>query len=251
MGKRNKPQNPKGGHMKTKLDYTERTIFVGIDVHKKTYSVAVICESVLVKKDTMMAEPEKLGAYLKKYFPGAKIKSAYEAGFSGYVLHRYLKKQEIENIVVHAASIETNANNKVKADKRDALKIATQLAAGRLRGIHIPSEEAQDKRELTRLREDLVKEKTRIAVKLKSKANYYGLLGPEETLKISKKWIEKILKKPLPTNLLFTLNTLFDQWTNLAQKIKEVDAERQERAYLQERERSRPNCSKNFIKRAR
>ena len=216
--------------MKNKLNYTGKTIFVGIDVHKKTYSVAVICENMLVKKDTILAQPEKLGAYLKKYFSGAKIKSSYEAGFSGYVLHRYLEKQGIENIVVHAASIEISANNKVKTDKRDALKIATQLSAGRLRSIHIPSEETEDKRELTRLREDLVKEKTRVTVKLKSKANYYGLLCPEEKLKVSKKWIEKILKKPLPTNLFFTLNTLFDQWTNLTQKIKEIDAKLKEQA---------------------
>ncbi len=82
---------------------------------------------------------------------------------------------------------QTSANNKVKTDKRDALKIATQLSVERLRGIYIPSEEMQDKRELTRLREDLVKEKTRVAVKLKSKANYYGLLEPEEMMKVSEK----------------------------------------------------------------
>lgn len=223
--------------MKTKLDYTGKTIFVGIDVHKKTYSVAVICEGELVKKDTMIAKPEKLGTYLKKHFVEAEIKSAYEAGFSGYVLHRYLLEQGIQNIVVHAASIETSANNKVKTDKRDALKIATQLSAGRLHSIYIPSEEMQDKRELTRLREDLVREATRVAVKLKSKASYYGLLGPEETLKVSEKWMKKIVETPLPPNLFFSLNTLFDHWKNLKQKIKEIEAKLKEQAQEDKNER--------------
>ena len=66
-----------------KHDYTEKTIFVGIDVHKKTYAVAITCDKVLTKRGVVPANPEKLIAYLDKYFPGAQIKSAYEAGFSG------------------------------------------------------------------------------------------------------------------------------------------------------------------------
>ncbi|MFQ5729460.1 MAG: IS110 family transposase, partial [Waddliaceae bacterium] len=73
-----------------KYDYKGKTIFVGIDVHKKTYSVTVMCDGALVKRDTMPAHLERLVTYLKKYFPGAVIKSAYEAGFSGFGLHRHL-----------------------------------------------------------------------------------------------------------------------------------------------------------------
>ena len=38
-------------------DYTGKTIFVGMDVHKKTYSVTAICDGVIVKRDTLKAEP--------------------------------------------------------------------------------------------------------------------------------------------------------------------------------------------------
>ena len=68
--------------MKTNHTYIGKTIFVGIDVHKKTYSVAVVCDKQLIKRDTMPALPQKLVDYLKKYFAGARIFSAYEAGFS-------------------------------------------------------------------------------------------------------------------------------------------------------------------------
>ena len=37
-------------------DYTGKTIFVGMDVHKKTYSVTAICDGVIVKRDTLKAE---------------------------------------------------------------------------------------------------------------------------------------------------------------------------------------------------
>jgi transposase len=58
---------------------------------------------------------------------------------SGFWLHRALTAQGVSNIVVHAAAVEVSARDRVKTDKRDSLKIAQQLAAGRLRGIRIPT----------------------------------------------------------------------------------------------------------------
>ncbi len=55
------------------------------------------------------------------------IETAYEAGFSGFVLHRILEKAGINNIVVNPGSIEVAVHNRVKTDKTDAVKIATLL----------------------------------------------------------------------------------------------------------------------------
>ena len=209
--------------MKVKHDYTGKKVFVGIDVHKKTYSVAVVCDKVLVKKDTMPAEPRKLVQYLQKHFIGAKIKSAYEAGFSGFVLHRELLRGGIDSIVVHAASVEVGARDRVKTDKRDALKIAVQLEAERLEGIFVPSPEMEDRRELTRLRATLVKDKNRYALRLKHKAHYYGFVGPTDTIKVCKKWIEQIEKKTMAPGIKEAINYLVGLWKALAEKIKEVD----------------------------
>ena len=74
-----------------------------------------------------------------KYFQGGRIRTVYETGFSGFVLHRELVKQGINNIVVHAAGVEVAVNNRVKTDKRDAQKLAALLEAGRLKGIGIPT----------------------------------------------------------------------------------------------------------------
>ena len=52
-------------------------------MHKKTYTVTAICEKEIVKRDTLAAYPEQLIKYIKKYFKGGKIYTAYEAGFSG------------------------------------------------------------------------------------------------------------------------------------------------------------------------
>lgn len=100
--------------------YAGKEVFVGIDVHKKTYSVAAQVDGVCVKKWTTAASPKGLAEQLLKFFAGANIHTAYEAGFSGFVLHRELVKHGIDSIVVHAAAVEVAVNNRVKTDKRDA-----------------------------------------------------------------------------------------------------------------------------------
>lgn len=209
--------------MKDKHDYTGKNIFVGIDVHKKTYSVATICDGELVKRDSIKAYPENLVKYLDKYFGGASIKSAYEAGFSGFGLHRLLIESGINNIVVNAASIEIGARDRLKTDKRDALKIALQLAANRLEGIFIPSIEMEDRREVTRLRDTLVKDRNRYAVRLKHKVHYHGLIEPDDGKRISKRWIAEIKAKELRPGVRYALEKLIKQWEVLSEEIKEID----------------------------
>lgn len=209
--------------MKNAYVYTGKTIFVGIDVHKKTYSVAVMCDGVLVKRDTMPALPQRLADYLLKYFSGAEIYSAYEAGFSGFGLHRFLCEKGIKNIVVHAASIEIASRDRVKNDKRDALKIAAHLSKGSLKGIFVPTPEMEDKRELTRLRSTFVKDRNRIAVRLKHKANYYGLIGPQDSKKVSTQWIKKIRENEMKPGLKYVMGALIEEWESLNLKIKELE----------------------------
>ena len=120
-------------------NYSGKIVFLGIDVHKKTYALTAICDGQIVKRDTLKADPDTLVTYCSKYFHEARIKSAYEASFCGFHLHRHLVKEGIENIVVDAAGIEVAAGDRVKTDKRDSLKLATHLSQGRLQGIRIPS----------------------------------------------------------------------------------------------------------------
>ena len=175
------------------IQCTGKTIYVGIDVHKKSYSVSVMCERTLIKRDKLIACPEVLLEYLRK-FNADCIKSAYEAGFCGFYLHRILIANDIENIVVNPASIETSAKDCVKTDKRDSLKIATQLADGRLTSVFIPSEKREDKRILTRLRDQFVKARNRTACHIKSSLHLRGLIDPLAKPRVSNKWLKSVEK---------------------------------------------------------
>ena len=102
-------------------------------------------------------------ASLPRWFPGATLYSVYEAGFSAFVLHRVLTKAGISNIVVNPASIAVAANDKVKTDRRDAKKLAIDLADGRLRGIYVPTEAEELARLLPRTRAQIVEHRATIA----------------------------------------------------------------------------------------
>jgi transposase len=192
-------------------DYTNKTIYLGIDVHKNSYSVTLISDGTVIKRDKLIADPEVLLKYLNN-FKGARIKSAYEAGFCGFYLHRFLIAHNVDNIVVHPASIEVGSRDFVKTDKRDSLKIATQLSAGRLSCVFIPSEIREDKRHLTRLREQFIKKKVAVACQIKSLLHLHGLIEPQVRLRISNIWLDKILKRKMKENTKFTLEKLIQTW---------------------------------------
>lgn len=211
-------------------DYTGQSIFIGIDVHKKTYSVTAICDKKMVKRDTMSACPNKFIAYCFKFFPGASIYSAYEAGFSGFYLHRQLIEKGINNIVVHASSIEIASRDRVKTDKRDSLKIATQLSEGRLKCIHIPSVEREAFRSVSRLREKLIKDRTRVGVQIKSFLNLNGLLTYQDKKKVSRKWIKNLCEVLDDSEIFFNLKMMAKRWLEIDQAIVEVESRLKQQA---------------------
>lgn len=204
-------------------NYNGKKVYLGIDVHKKHYSVTAICEGQVVKKDRLSAQPEGLVSYYKKYFPGAEIESAYEAGFSGFHLHRHLENHGAKNHVIHAAGMEIAVGDKVKTDKRDSLKLGIQLSVGRLEGIFVPSKEREDFRTITRLRDSFLKQRIRFGCQLKSLLFLQGMIPYDHKQKVSAKWIKSILAEEMSPDIQYAVNQYANQWLQITAKIKEID----------------------------
>lgn len=207
-----------------RTDYMGKDVFVGIDVHKKSYTVYCICEREGVKSWSMKSMPSQLIGQLQDYFSGARIHTVYEAGFSGNVLHRALKEAGIDSIIVNPGSIETASRDKVKTDKRDAKKLAEQLSDGRLRCIYIPSIEEEHLRLHTRLRATLVGDRTRITCRIKSKLFQFGYVESlEDDKAASKDWIKAIRRAEYPDELKDVLDYFCEEWLRLTKAINELD----------------------------
>jgi len=197
---------------------------MGIDVHKNTYSVSVVCNKVLIKRDTLEANPKIFLEYCKN-FKDAHIKTAYEAGFCGFHLHRILIANGIDSIVVNPGSIATSSRDSVKTDKRDSLKIAIDLSDERLSCVYIPSVKREDKRNLTRLREQIVKQKMRVACQIKSLLHLHGLIKAYSNPRVSNVWIEKVNKMKMGTNCHFRIQMLSQTWRYFNSQLKLTNKE--------------------------
>jgi len=204
------------------LSYIGRIVYVGVDVHKDTYTVTCVCNKQIVKTATVQAEPAGLAASLLRWFPGATLYSAYEAGFSAFVLHRALTTAGITNIVVNPASVAVAANEKVKTDRRDAKKLAIDLADGRLRGIYVPTEEEELARLVPRTRAQIVEHRATIARQIKAKLHQFGLSAPSSRRMISNRYLREIAAWSLPPDLRVSLTLLAEQWRFATRQLIEI-----------------------------
>lgn len=162
-----------------RIDFTGKTIHVGIDVHQKDYQVAKVHDGICLGNHRMSANDDALIKHLRSHYPGANFKCVYESCAWGFNLQRKLTAAGIECIVVHAADVSTSdKERKRKTDKVDALKLARSLAAGDLKAIHVPEEMIQKERNLIRYRSRLVSDINRSKNRLKSLLKYQGIEIP-------------------------------------------------------------------------
>lgn len=176
-----------------KLDFTGQIIYIGLDVHKKSWTVTIYCMGIILRTMSMPPIPEKLAGYLRKNYPNARYLSVYEAGFCGYWIDRKLRALGIENIIVNPADIPTKQKERRrKTDKVDSKKLARELSNNNLDGIYIPSQENESIRALSRLRRQTVKDQTRLKCRIKSLLHYLGIELPENSE--MKYWSGKFIK---------------------------------------------------------
>lgn len=214
---------------KAMVSYAGKDVFIGIDVHRRFYVITSICDGQVSKSCRIPAEPKHAVNFVKKYFGGAKVKSCYEAGFSGFVLHRELDEAGIQNIVVHAAAVEVSSRDRVKTDKRDSQKLAAQLASGRLRGIRIPSKEEELARVISRCREQVKSAITRTRLQIRMKLHQFGLMDREEKRVLSQRMAKDILLRGAPLELKLSIETLLSNWESMLVQKRKLEKELRKR----------------------
>jgi transposase len=166
---------------KTTIDFTGKTIYVGIDVHKKDWQVGQFHSGLVLGNHRITGNSEELIGFLKKRYPGATLKCVYESCAWGFNLQRQLTSAGIDCIVVHAGDVPgSDKEKKNKTDKVDAARLARNHAAGLLKAIHVPDEELQKERNLMRFRKKLVGNLTRSKNRLKSLLKFQGIDIPEK-----------------------------------------------------------------------
>jgi transposase len=136
------------------------TLFIGLDVHKESISVACVpddrrAEVVFVGRiGARAADVDRLLRRLQDRAESLVV--AYEAGPCGYALYRQLTRRGVTCLVVAPSLIPRKAGDRVKTDRRDAVTLARLLRSGDLGSVYVPSVEDEAIRDLARAREDTV-----------------------------------------------------------------------------------------------
>jgi transposase len=135
---------------------SEGTRFVGLDVHKASISVAVADRyGDPADHGTIANDPQSVRRLVQRLGDsGHRLAVAYEAGPTGYALHRQLTAMGIECLVVAPSLIPVRPGDRIKTDRRDAAKLARLLRSGDLVAVWVPDEAGEALRNLVRARDD-------------------------------------------------------------------------------------------------
>jgi transposase len=128
--------------------------WVGLDVHARESTFAVFDQGsgeVLTRR--VGGRPHELLAWLRGI--DAPMRAVYEAGPTGYGLARRAGAEGLDVRVCAPGHSDRRPADRVKTDKRDAIRLARLLAAGELTLVTVPSPDHERLRDLVRCREDI------------------------------------------------------------------------------------------------
>lgn len=130
------------------------TRLVGLDVHaRQTHAAILRLDSGELGVSRLRMAPLEVVSALEKLGPG--VMAVYEAGPTGFELARAGQARGIDVRVVAPGSIPKGSGDRVKTDRRDAIRLVRLLAAGELTFAFVPTIENEHFRDLVRCIEDI------------------------------------------------------------------------------------------------
>ena len=204
-----------------------RSRYIGLDVHRATIAVALADEEGPPSSyGTIPNEASSIRKLMTRLGGAdAQLHVAYEAGPTGYALHRQLTKLGIECMVVAPSLIPVRPGDKVKTDRRDALKLARLLRSGDLTPVWVPDEEHEALRSLVRSRADAKVDELRAKHRLSKFLLRQGAQPPVGTRNWSERyfqWLRLLEFEHLADRIVFA--DYLAEVTAAGERIKRLEA---------------------------
>ena len=202
--------------------------FVGLDVHGETITVATAeaYGGEVKVVGTIRNRPEDITKAMRRLSSEDTLFCCYEAGGCGYTLQRQLSGMGIACVVVAPSLIPAKPGDRVKTDRRDAIKLARLLRSGDLTSVWVPDEEHEALRELTRARQLAVDDQTRARNRVNKLLQRLGVRRPKPMAPWEKKhrlWLSTIqLAQPLQQLVLEEYLRAVDQAAERVERLTEA-----------------------------
>lgn len=211
------------------------TAFIGMDVHKESIDVAIADAKEARHYGRVGGDAASVDRLIKK-LRGAhrRVKFVYEAGPCGFWIYRRLRAQGLECMVVSPSMTPRKASDRVKTDRRDAMKLARLARAGELEPIYVPDALDEAMRDLVRAREDAVSMQRQARQRLQALLlrNEIRYVGRSSWTRAHRRWIAKV-KLPNPAQQI-----AFEEYVQACEEC-ERRVERFEQAILAQLEQWR------------
>ena len=164
--------------------------------------------------------------YFESKYPKATLHFAYEAGPCGYWMYRFITSLGHCCYVIAPSLIPKKPGDKVKTDKRDALRLAKLLKTEELTPIYVPEPEDESIRDLSRARETAMKDLNDARFQLKAMLlrNNINYKGTANWSKKHLRWLsELVLPHPAQQIVLQEyLQTVNERIKRLARLVNEL-----------------------------
>ena len=204
----------------------KRIKFVGLDVHAETIAVAVAEQAGEIRSLGVIPNREdSVRKLVKKLGPVEDLRFCYEAGPTGYALYWQLTKLEAKCDVVAPTLIPVKAGDRVKTDRRDALKLARNYRAGELTAVWVPDAAHEALRDVVRAREAAKKDQLRARHRLSKFLLRHGRRPPMGVKAWTMKYLEWV-KREVHFEQLAQETTLVDylhEVEHVAARIARLD----------------------------
>ena len=197
-------------------------LFVGVDVHKKSYHVAFYLNDAPSLDFVMPANNKQLSQTLKPA-QSALRQVAYEAGFSGYGLARCLRKNHLPASVAATSKIPRPTAAGDKTDKLDSKKLAEYAAKGLLKSVAIPTLKQEADRQLYRMRHRQSRNLAKVKVQIKSFLLMHDIAEPAGLTHWSIQAVNAIRTIRLRTTLRLSLDELLSDLDYYTARLKALD----------------------------
>jgi transposase len=142
-------------------------IHLGMDTSMNTIVVGVLRpgeEMPVVER--VFHDEESIRRLIGRFGDRRMLSVCYEAGPGGYELYRLLTSMGVACEVVAPSLIPKGSSDRVKTDKRDAIRLARLHRAGELTAIRVPTPAQEAVRDLVRARKDVLDDRKRIQQRL-------------------------------------------------------------------------------------
>ncbi len=137
-------------------------IHLGMDTSKDKIAVGVLgWEEQVPDVEVISNDEPSVRRLIGRFGDPGGLRACYEAGPTGFGLHRLLTSMGVACQVVAPSLIPKAPGDRVKTDRRDCRRLARLHRAGELVAIRVPTEAEEGVRDLCRARADLVEDRTR------------------------------------------------------------------------------------------